>query len=336
MSGTGLPGLVRAPEWWHSKLPPLFAIAYFLLGRGEGAGWLEVAALLPFLASAAGAAACGHLWNDLGDLEADRSAGRERPVAALPPRRRAALLGGASLLAVAPWALLPPAPFAWALLAAELALLAAYALPPLRLKERGLAGAGADALYGHALPAAITAALFAVVAGPERSDGLALAGALLLAWKGAQGLCGALVGQVRDRRADRSAGLATFARRCGPLRTLRLVNRLLLPAQALAFAALLVWATPEMPWLLPAFALHLLWTARKVHRRWGHGSSFYRVGYPGHAYLNDFHERWLPLLALPPLAFGSPAGAAVALAHILLFRTGLDPLLRLRRDAAAT
>ena len=145
MSRGGLPRLVRAPEWWHSKLPPLLAIAYYLLGRGEGPGWPAIAALLPFLASAAGTAACGHLWNDLGDLEADREAGRERPVAALPARRRGALLGGAALLAVAPWALLPPAPAAWTLLAAELALLAAYALPPLRLKERGLAGAGADA-----------------------------------------------------------------------------------------------------------------------------------------------------------------------------------------------
>jgi len=334
VSRDGLPRLVRAPEWWHSKLPPLLAIAYYLLGRSAGPGWLAVAALLPFLASAAGTAACGHLWNDLGDLEADRRAGRERPVAALPPGRRVVLLGGTALLAVTPWALLPPAPLAWVLLAAELALLAAYALPPLRLKERGLAGAVADALYGHALPAAITAALFAVVAG-RAADRLALAGGLLLAWKGAQGLCGSLVGQVRDRHADRSAGLATFARRFGPLRTLRVVNRVLLPAQALAFAALLAWATPELPWLLPAFALHLLWTAWKVHRRWGHGRSFYRAGYPGYSYLNDFHERWLPLLVLPPLALGSAAGAAVALAHVLLFRTGFDPLLCLRRGAAA-
>ncbi|MCL4837547.1 MAG: UbiA family prenyltransferase [Thermoanaerobaculia bacterium] len=333
MNGAGLPRLVRAPEWWHSKLPPLLAIAYFLLGRAEAVAWPAVAALLPFLASAAGTAACGHLWNDLGDLEADRRAGRERPLAALPRRRRTALLLGATLLAVFPWALLPPAPLAWALLAAELALLAAYALPPLRLKERGLAGALADSLYGHALPAAITAALFAVVAGPGR--GLALAGALLLAWKGAQGLCGALVGQVRDRRADRAAGTRSFARRFGPRRTLLLVNRLLLPAQAVAFAALLAWATPALPWLLPAFALHLLWTAWRIHRRWGHGRAFYRTGYPGYAYLNDFHERWLPLLVLPPLALGSVAGATVSLLHLALFRTGLDPLLGLRRGAAA-
>ena len=64
---------------------------------------------------------------------------------------------------------------------------------------------------------------------------------------------------------------------------------------------------------------------------WRHGRSFYTRRYPGYAYLNDFHEQWLPLLVLPPLALGSAAGAAVALLHLLLFRTGLDALVGSRR-----
>jgi hypothetical protein len=329
-----LAALVRLPDWWHYKLPPLFGIGYLLLAGppvAPVAAGAELAAL--FLLTSLGTGAFGHLVNDWSDLEADRRAGAPSRLSRLSPAARAGVTLAALALALAPWLRLPPEPTARALFAAEFALFAAYSLPPLRLKERGAAGVVADALYGHALPMGVAATLFAVAGGRASIERGALVA--LVTWKLAQGLCGAIASQLADRRADRRSGTRSFVLGFGPLAARRLLLRVLLPVQLAAFVWTGLALAPRAPWLLPAWGIFLAATLWKIHVRWRRGLGFYRRGYSGYALLNDFHERWLPLAALAALVAAAPGYAPLALLHLLVFRTGLGDLARaLRRRSA--
>ncbi len=319
--------LVRFGEWWNHKLPPLFAVAYLLLGQQPVPLDRGAAALALFLATAVATAAFGHLLNDLADQRADRAAGIARGLHDLSPAGRSALLAVALAAALLPWLALPRDRWNMACFAAELALLAAYSLPPCRLKERGAAGVIADALYAHALPVAIAVTTFRLVAGERGRWYAALAGALV-AWKVAQGLCGALVGQIRGRRADRRSGTRTLVSRLGPRRALAWVNRLFLPLQGAAFLAVCSVVAWRHPWFAPAYPAFFLWTAWKVRWLWHKPRSFLRRTYPGYILLNDFHELWMPLLWLIPALARDPAYAWVLGAHLLLFRSAPSRALR--------
>ncbi len=324
--GTRLAALLRLPDWWHFKLPPLLAIAYLLLAADPAVSAGSSAVLVAlFLAAAIGTAAFGHLANDLADLAPDARIGRPSALSRLAPAVRRGVLAAALALALAPWLALPRAPLAWALVAVELALFFAYSLPPLRLKERGAAGVVADALYGHAVPVAVVWALF-TAEGAAQALATPRLLAALFGWKLAQGLCDALASQLADRRFDRRSGTRTFVLESGPLRAQRLLLRLFLPLQIAAFAAAGALLWPAAPWLLPAYALYLGAALWRIHRRWRRGRGFYRRGYPGWVLVNDFQERWLPLAALAALVVAKPWTAPLALVHLALFRSGFHDL----------
>ncbi|MGE0639866.1 MAG: UbiA family prenyltransferase [Thermoanaerobaculia bacterium] len=331
--------LVRLPDWWHSKLPPLLAVAYLGLAGPPavppGRGFVL---LLLFLASAIATAAWGHLLNDVADIEPDRRAGRPTRIGRLPRSVARLLLALLLAAAVAPWPFLPASPFARGAFAFELLLLAIYALPPLRLKERGAAGLVVDALYGHALPMAIVVGLFAPGAGSAAaatgrwaSYGATTVAMALVLWKLAQGLCGALASQIADRRNDRRSGTTTWVatpERPRALVARRILLRLLFPAQLALFVAALAALAPRWPLLPVAYLLFLAARLVRIHGVWKRTTAFYRRGYPGYALLNDFHERWLPLFALAGLVASDRAWLPLAAAHLLLFRSGVGDLLR--------
>lgn len=324
----------RLPDWWSSKLPPLLAFAYLLLSEPSAPSPVAAALLLAlFFLTAAVTAAWGHFVNDLADAPQDRLLGRISGAATLGRGQAAAVVVAGLALAVAPWFWLPASASARAAFGLELFLLAAYALPPLRLKERGAAGVVADALYGHALPLAITLGLFGAASGAPLT---AAPLALLVAWKLFQGLCGAVASQIADRKADRRSRTRTPLAAGGALAAHRLLLRFLLPAQLLCFVAALVALIPRWPYLLPAYALFLAGRLTQIHLRWRRGNQFYRRGYPGYALLNDFHERWLPLVALALLVARDPWFAPLALAHLALFRNGLGDLWRGVRESPST
>ena len=226
---------------------------------------------------------------------------------------------------------------AWGSLALTLALLALYSLPPIRLKERGLAGWVADALYAHALPMAITIGLFGAMTAGDSASASRFGGALgaapaalLVIWKLAQGLCGALASQIKDRKRDRTSGVRTWVTGGARPRALlarRLLLSGLLPTQLALFVLALASLGSRFPWLLPAYLIFLAVKLAQVHGVWKKGLGFYRRGYPGYSLLNDFHERWLPIVALAILVAADRDYLPLAIAHLLLFRSLVSDLL---------
>jgi 4-hydroxybenzoate polyprenyltransferase len=308
---------LRFGTWWRHIVPPLLALVY-LLALLEPAGIPEVLRLLPlFLASVVGVAGFGYFFNDVCDLAADRAAGKRNAAAGVAPGRRRGLLAGLLALGLVPWLWLPASPLAYPLLALEVALLVAYSAPPLRLKERGLAGVVADALYGHLVPLLLTLCAFLpVIGGLDRARWPWLG--LLAAWALAKGLRNITLHQLEDRKGDRRAAAATLVGRIRPVAALNAVNRLLLPVELLALAAMLAALAPRQPiWV--GFAAFLLFTALKfsawklpfLPRR--------QLRFKFLFFLNDFYEEWLPVVVLLALLAERPAAWPLLIVHLALF-----------------
>jgi 4-hydroxybenzoate polyprenyltransferase len=286
--------LLRFSLWWQHIVPPVLAAAYLAPAVGARAPGELVAALPPFLLSIIGIAGFGYFFNDVCDVAADRAAGKVNAAAALSPLRRAGVLLLLLTLGLAPWSLLPRHPLNLGLLAVQIALLTLYSARPIRLKERGFAGALADAAYGHLVPVAIAVAtFFPGFSGPRALAALAplaLLGTLALAAKGLRNI---LLHQLADRDNDRRAGIRTLVLAIGPVGALSLVNRVLLPLEIGALVGALVLLAPAAPvWI--GFAVFLsftvlmfsAWKFPFIPKRQLRTKFLY--------FLNDFYEEWLP------------------------------------------
>ena len=296
------PGLLRFSLWWQHIVPPVLAGAYLAVATQALPPGRLVALLPLFVVSIVGIAGFGYFLNDVCDIGADRAAGKANAAAGRGPLARAAILLGLLLLGLAPWSLLPRHPVTAILLALQVGVLTLYSARPLRLKERGLAGVLADTLYGHLLPVAIALVTFfpepltslASARGHRRAASILVLTGVVLACKGLRNI---LLHQLGDRENDRRAGLRTFVLARGPVRTLDLINRFLLPVEVGALAAVLVLLAPAAP-VWAGFAAFLAFTAL-MFSAWKFPYLPRRqLRFKFLYFLNDFYEEWLPPTAL--------------------------------------
>ena len=255
---------IRAPEWWHSKIPLALAVAYVLAWREEialSSLWYPLSLL--FLAGIAGGVFAS-VFNDLFDQREDRLAGKRTGIMALSRRGKlVALLLIEAFMASLTYLLLPYR-FALTCFLVLWGLYTAYSLPPLRLKERGTLGVLCIALGEH-----LTASLLAVALVLE-SSGKPLPiywFIALIVWSVAVGCRSILWHQLCDYKNDRETGTATMGSRYD-FNTLRgLGERYLFPLEIAAFIALLIltnWERPNpLSWELLAGYIVLEWLRYK-------------------------------------------------------------------------
>lgn len=322
--------LLRAHRWWDVQIPVMLAPVYLVLAVADPMPPVTtiLATLALFLLASIGIAGFGHLVNDLFDVEQDRASGASNLAASRGPL---AILGLSVLLlatALVPWRWLPTSPAIWALLGLEFALFILYSVPVVRLKERGILGPVADALYSWTVSTAVALLVFARlgdVAVPWWQSGL------LAAWAFALGFRHILTHQIEDVGRDEAAGMTTFVSRFGWMRTFRLLERVVLPIELSLLVALLAVAGLAAP-LVPAG--FVVWTAatvagerrRALDPRWlrgrGRGPAIHRLFFANITLLHRFYTLWLPLLALATLAWRHPSTLPLLAAHLLVFENG--------------
>jgi 4-hydroxybenzoate polyprenyltransferase len=297
----------RIAQPWLYKAPHLLGVLHAHVALGA-LGWNAAGpAFVASVCTIAGLAGLAYVANDLADREADRRAGKPNLLSSAGPGRTAALAAGLALAAFGPWfAVLPLEAPGRVLLALQLALVAAYSLPPLRLKERGLAGVFADALYAHAVPALLATLTYRAMAdGPLPT--LPRFAVPLVAWQFALGVRNIVLHQLADLEHDRRSGLRTWVTQHGTEAAWRGLRRVVVPLELASFAAFLAALAPAAPLLLPSFALRSLWIARsKPVDRSDLRATLY-------AYLDPFYVRWLPLLLIAAAVPREPAFVALLL-----------------------
>jgi 4-hydroxybenzoate polyprenyltransferase len=295
-------GWLRFREWWPHKLPPLLAVSYLFLGLSRIPPIEGLPLLLLFLISAVGTAGFGHLLNDVSDRRADQAAGKPNVASRLGATQTLLALLLLLALSLLPWVSLPRAGLPPLLLI--LLLFVLYSLPPLRLKNRAGWGLLADALYAHGLPMAITVLVFAGGASPlTRIPWTQFLLFALVLWKTVQGVAGALCSQLQDRDNDVLSGIETLAVKLGPEKGRWLLTHVLQPLHLFLFLIVVGLVAHRIPLFAAAYLLFVAAIAYRVHKVWSRPLGIYREAYMGYAYLNDFHEQWMPWLALIWLAW---------------------------------
>jgi hypothetical protein len=314
----------------------MLATAYLAIAAAPVVPPASIAALflMPYLVAAASIAAFGHVYHDAFDIEEDRIHGKENLWAPLGNVSRALLILALSAGSILPWLLFPGRSIPVALLAAELAMFILYATPPFRLKERGLPGAVADALYAHTLPALWTWVPFAALYGSTLPRWFPF---VLGTWAFAVGMRHILQHQMMQHDADAAANARTFVVRHGTRATASWLAGALLPAEIVGFVVLLFVMAPVTPFLGAVFAIYVSWQAVKFRYLWSARFAIFgtvpdadRVSLVGTLVLSRFYERWLPVLILASLAAVRREYLIFLAVHVLAFRQGLREL---RQDA---
>jgi hypothetical protein len=320
-----MPAPLKASGWWNYKIPPMLAVAYFAIAAAatplhfDAIRWR----LLIYLVAVVGIAGFGYVITDAFDIEEDRLLGKENLWAPLTTGARMALV--ATLLAASwlPWLRLSPGIVGLALIGLEFVAFFLYAAPPVRLKERGLPGIVADAMYAHVLPALWTWIPFSRMTGARAPAWFPFA---LAAWALTVGMRHLLQHQAIQYASDGFANARTFAVRHGRAATVSLIVRRILPLEVVFFFAVLTAIGRTVPIVIAGFAVYLVWQIVKVRFLWiakfnivGAMEDADRSTVAGTLVMTRFYERWLSLLILIGLVVRDPSYLVLLVMHLVVF-----------------
>lgn len=324
--------ILKIHKWWSSHYGMMMAFVALVVAIGPSPppiGTL-LATLGLFTLASLGIGSFGQLLNDLADVEQDLRSGAQNLVARRGPLVRAAIFTAALAVGIIPWWWLPTTPAIAALVAAEYVLFALYSLPPIRLKDRGLLGPVADALYGYVVPNAVAVLLFAGLVGGVPGWFVAV----LVAWTFLYGLEQILYHQFCDESRDRRDGIRTFVVVRGWDGAFKFLHRVVVPLEALAFVALLVGVGRFAPLIPAAFAvsvavLFVTWSRRSLANtaRLDRLPAIDGVNLVAWMAIARFVQTWLPFLAMLTLVTTHPQYLALLVPQLVLFPA---PILWLR------
>jgi 1,4-dihydroxy-2-naphthoate octaprenyltransferase len=320
--------VLKIHKWWSSHFVVMMGAIYFVLAVGPapppvGSFLLNLGV---FTLASIGIASFGQLLNDATDVRQDVRSGAHNLVAARGTARRAAMFVAVLVVGIVPWFWLPTTPLIAALIAAEFALFILYSVPPVRLKERGLAGTVADALYGYVVPTTVAALLFVELSGGQVPVAFVAA---LSTWALMFGLLGIIDHQLSDESRDRHDGVRTLVVTLGWSPSFRWAQRLAATATLAAMIGLIVVESISYPLFAVGLLAFLAWTLGT----WRHRSLWHTAwisSLPGVAryhlvytvVLGDFMRLWHPLLALAALTAHAPEYLPIGVLHLISFPSG--------------
>ncbi|MGB5969190.1 MAG: phytanoyl-CoA dioxygenase family protein [Spirulinaceae cyanobacterium] len=306
--------LLRGNDWWFYKIPPLLAIAYGEILRQGTLPQQSITTLLALLVSMFFVAAYGHVVNDIFDIQVDALAGKENRMAPLQRGQRILLSLGLAVAGVIPWWFIGFDSIPAVSLAAIYILLSIYPAPPLRLKERYIWGAVADAATVHAIPTLLVATVFSRLGATLQAGSNTLV-IVATAWAFAVGMRGVLLHQIWDRENDLKSDVKTLATKFGEESLRTGINYLVFPFEAILCGGLVILISQTEPWFLVPCTVYL-------------GLLFFSTRYDefdpspsqkAYVILHDFYEVWLPLSLLALLSVREPKFLILLALHITLF-----------------
>jgi 4-hydroxybenzoate polyprenyltransferase len=310
--------LVRAREWWDHKIP-LALLLLFLLHVGHPFSISTLFACSYLIVSVSAVANYGHAINELYDREQDAKA-RRTNIATMRGSRsvRAVAFFSAAIALITAWfgAGVPSI----LLTAGALCLPTAYSVPPIRLKERMWLGVLADALAAHVYPAAM-ALVIAVRWSITHVTPAIIAASLT--WSLMLGIRGILSHQVTSEFVDRQAGLSTVVHGFGANVIARLVLCLVLPAEIVAFAIVVVAVAPGVSFYLIIAAFTMLegrYVFKGVKLFSFSSNAFFTFPF----LCSPFYEVWAATASLVALVFYDVRFLLILPAYLLLFWARFD------------
>ncbi len=306
----------RAWQGVMYKLSGLFGWLYAILIVNqitflETLGWLVLALVVSL-----GLGGIGYMINDWWDRDPDAQLGKPNIFAMLSPVQWKSLVFILFLMSVLPWLALPLT--RWSALLFGLQILAywLYAAPPFRLKEKGMAGVLADALYAHILPGFFALYTFSLIGNAPLPTSFIV---LFILWSTSYGVRNIIHHQLKDRENDRNTGARTWISHRDPTAVLDALGTWFFALEVALFS-LTCWFAPWFGWpLLLAYFSYLILHGLKFPEL-RNGLPQERARLIHDRLCNEWYERWFPLVVLVFAALGNLSTAlGVLIFHLFVF-----------------
>lgn len=317
--------VLKLHKWWASHFGTMLAFIYVVVAASPSPPTVRAMlwTLGVFTVASLGIGTFGQLLNDLADVQQDVRSKSHNLVASRGPFARIAIFATALGVGLVPWIWLPTTPAIIALIAAEYGLFAAYSLPPMRLKNRGILGPIADALYGYVIPNAVAVLVFAKL-GEFAVPAWAMV--VFTVWCLLFGFERIVFHQLLDEPRDRIDGISTFVVAQGWRQAFDVMLRVVVPLETIAFVLMIIMLGTVAPLIPLCFVVYLVATLWAWSHR-GHWNTWRLDRLPpidrhhlvAEAVIARFTWRWLPLAALATLVVRQPGLLPLGLLHLALF-----------------
>ena len=284
--------IVRWPEWWYSKMPPLVAVVAMSSIIRSGDPSATIRASLNLLVVASLLAVFGYMLNSLADIASDERAGKRNPLRGMRRGSASSMCAGLLLIGLLTGFALLDGRVTRSVLVSSYVLAVTYSVSP-RFKEWPVTGVFVAAGAQRTLPTVL--ALLVAAAEMTASTGR---GAILFAiatptWATLVGVRWILMHQLSDHDGDRRAGTRTFVTHYGSLETRGLIGRVVFPAELCALVAMLLPVCLASRYFSALVGVGLFLTALRSHDL--RAPTNRAVGVYERAALGDLYEMSLPL-----------------------------------------
>lgn len=312
---------LRLSKPWKYKVPLLISFPYFLVLNGKLSHDAFLYSIAASLVTTIGFLGIAYLSNDLSDRKSDAAAGKSNATLGLKNWKIALSYLLFIGLAFLPWQYLPFDKMSAILVAIELALFLSYAFPPFRLKEKGVWGLVADALYAHVVPTVLASWTFYLIIGKSYT----LFFEFLLAaslWQFISGFRNILSHQIKDYENDLASDTKTWVTVNGVGKATKMLKRVIVPLELLSFLGFLGFLQLKIIYVFPVYLFYTVY-AYFVFKRKLKDQNETELKRFTNQFLDNFYVRWLPLLTLSGLIFIITEVRAVLLLHLICF---VEPL----------
>lgn len=306
----------RFMTWKNHLFPPFLSVIY-LSFHTLFIDFSTAYYLLMFFAATFSLASFGYWINDSCDIEVDIVAGKRNMAAKFTLFQRIIIALFLLFLSVFFWVYSNANNAATYLFALEVFVLVIYAVPPFRFKGHPIIGPLCDAHYSHIIPVFITIEFFFPTS-ISNNIYLSILVYLLLLFKGGRNI---LLHQLEDRKGDLKSNLNTFPVKKGPLFTLNLINKVILP---LEFFLIVLISFLLSKLALSLFVIFLILNFHSNNKFII--SSYYQIRFKSLYLFNEFYEYWLPYLCVWLSSLSFIEKLILTVIHSILFNKSFNKI----------
>ncbi|MCB0508067.1 MAG: UbiA family prenyltransferase [Chitinophagales bacterium] len=301
------------------KFSIIFCSIYVVLFFGKSIPEKIILYILVSILLSIGVAGMGYVFNDWNDYKDDVKNKKRNLFVDFSKMNSVFLVVLFLVLSVFPWFILPFDKTSFVLIGLEFFLFLVYAFPPFRLKEKGIVGVVADALYAQVVPCLLATYTFSKITSDVEFSFFFII--IYVIWLLFMGIRNILNHQLDDYANDKNSKTNTFVIQNGIEKSSALVYRFLIPIEFLLFIGLLYSLPLNFPIFLLVYLLYMLiyilvfyFKQSTIKTNTATLFEFFNK-----RLLNEFYEIHLPIILLLFFSFYNPFFIWILILNLIMF-----------------
>lgn len=310
----------RINEWWNSKIVALMGLVYLLVLDTNLSSSDLISNFAFLMIWMILAASFGYYMNDVFDLKQDLQAAKTNHSA----KHSWLVKTGISLILIigilVNWYFLNANSLVLYLIIAQIVAFSLYSFPIIRLKEKPIIGVLTDAIYAHLIPGLVVLLVIYPEIGMQK-----IALVVFILWVLMTGIRNILSHHLVDFENDTLSNTSTSVTQYGKLRIRRLMNHVISPIEILLFIAMLGFFDSTAFIIIPLYIFYLIYIyfrevlfLKIVKYDWSIKEQE-NYNFLGGVALNEFYEKWLPVVCLFILSFTNYWMLVLLFIHVAVF-----------------